>query len=126
MAIAIAAITLSNWQGNATIALRISNDQTFVSSAGNIWLKTLGNPAGKGDFYQQFACTLTGNNLAIPAISLDSTTDSPDNPAAKYKAFLVDTSTGDVVQSFGPAFSLTPADASTTWAAIFTASQGAS
>ncbi|WP_420239210.1 hypothetical protein ACOBR2_06405 [Telmatobacter bradus] len=119
MAISIASITLSNWQGDSTIALRIDVDQTFTSEAGNIWLKTLGNPAGKGDFYQQFACTVSGNNLTLPEISLDSTTDSPDNPAARYRAVLVDTSTGDVLQRFGPAFSLAPGDASTTWPAIF-------
>jgi hypothetical protein len=77
------------------------------------------SPAGQGDFYIQSACTVSGNTLTIPAISLDSTTDSPDNPSARYSAFLVDTSTGDTIQAFGSSFSLSPDSASTTWPAIF-------
>jgi hypothetical protein len=119
MAISISSVALSDWQGGSTVALRIKIGATFTSLAGNIWLKTMDSPAGQGDFYIQSACTVSGNTLTIPAISLDSTTDSPDNPSARYSAFLVDTSTGDTIQAFGSSFSLSPDSASTTWPAIF-------
>lgn len=119
MAISISSVVLSDWQGGSTVALRIKIGATFTSLAGNIWLKTMDSPAGQGDFYIQSACTVDKNTLTIPAISLDSTTDSPDNPSARYSAFLVDTSTGDTIQAFGPSFSLSPDSASTTWPAIF-------
>jgi len=123
MSVEIASLVISGWQGGSSVSLRIDTDQTFTSSAGNVWPCTIkSNPASLGTFYQLYACAITGTELTIPQISLDSTVDSVDNPAATYSASFVDTSCGQIIQPFGAgSFSVPPSPSSTTWAKIFAA-----
>ena len=126
--ITIASVTVPNWQGNTSgIVLRVYFNEAFTAASGNIYPKTIYSnaavAASLGTFYQTNACTVTGTSLVIPAITLDSTTDSPDNPGASYSAVLWDSTTGKPIQMFGtfPSFVLDPTHTSATWAAIFTA-----
>jgi hypothetical protein len=128
--ITIASVTVPNWQGNtAGIVLRIYFNEAFTAASGTIYPKTVySNAAGVaslGTFYQTNACTVTGTSLEIPAITLDSTTDSPDNPGASYSAVLWDSTTGKPIQPFGTfrSFVLDPTHTSATWSAIFAASE---
>jgi hypothetical protein len=127
--IAIAAVTIPNWSGNTSgISLRVYNNQNFLAQSGTLYPATVQNnlkAAGLGTFFQSFACTVASGALTIPALALDSTADSPDNPAATYSAVFWDGASGQPIQPFGSAaaFSLSPAPTSTTWAAIFTAAE---
>ena len=123
--VTIASATIPNWQGNTLgVVLRIYNNASFSAQSGTIYPQSmLTNPAGLGTFFQAFTCTVSGGSLVIPAITLDSTTDSPDNPQATYTAVIYATSSGQPVQTFGttPTFYLNPAPTSTTWQAIYAA-----
>lgn len=122
--ISIASISVPNWQGNSSgIQLRIYANCSFTAQSGTFY--PLGNvhaSPNAGQFYQLYACTVSSGSLVIPAVTLDSTADSPDDPSATYSAYLWDSNTGKLIQSFGTfgAFSLSPSPTSTTWAAIFT------
>jgi hypothetical protein len=122
--ISIASVTISGWQGNTSgVQLLIYTNQSFTSASGNIYPQSIRcAPASLGTFYQTYTCTVSSGSLVIPAVTLDSTTDSPDNPDATFSAVLFDSTSGKQIQTFGTfsSFSLDPSPASTTWAAIFT------
>jgi hypothetical protein len=124
--ITIAAVTLADWRGNAAVSLRIYTNADFTAQSGNIHPKSVqSNGASLGTFYRSVDCTVdgAGNALTIPQLQLDSTVDSPDNPAATYSAVLFDETSGEPVQQFGTRGSFAmPADpANTSWATIFAA-----
>ena len=63
-----------------------------------------GNPnedeAVSSNFFISVVCTLAGTVLSIAAVTLKSTTDSLDNPSAKYGAFFY-TNEGEQIAPFG-------------------------
>jgi hypothetical protein len=123
--ITIASVTIPGWQGNSSgVQLRIYTNQSFTAASGTIYPKSVTlAPSSLGTFFQSYTCSVSAGSLIIPAVTLDSTVDSPDNPNASYSAVLFDSQSGKQIQSFGTfaAFSLNPSPTSTTWAAIFTA-----
>lgn len=128
--VTIQSATIPNWQGASdTVALFILVNASFTAATGTIYPAThrdhlpYGGRQSIGAFYLSAACTVSGNNLTIPAIELDSTEDSPDNPSATFSAVLWDTSVGQPIQPFGtfPAFALAPSPTPTSWAVIFEA-----
>ena len=130
MHITISSVTIPNWQGTSdSVSLLIYINGAFTAETGTLYPLTVstGLPYGGhqsvGTFYQSFPCTVSSGTLTIPSITIDSTTDSPDNPAATYSAVLWDTTVGIPIQMFGTlaAWSLNSSPTSTTWAAIFTA-----
>ena len=127
--ITIASVAVPNWQGNTSaIALRIFTNEPFTAQSGTIYPATVHanlKAAGLGTFFGSFSCSVSSTILTIPAITLDSTADSPDNSGATYSAVLWDGASGQPIQPFGSAtsFSLPPSPVSTTWAAIFTNSE---
>ena len=123
--ITIASVTIPGWQGNtAGVSLRIYANAPFTAESGTIYPQSvMTNPISLGTFFQSYACTVASGALTIPAVELDSTVDSPDNPDATYSAVLWDGASGQPIQQFGTRsqFTLSPSPTSTTWAAIFTA-----
>jgi hypothetical protein len=122
--ITIAAATIPNWQGNTTgVSLRIYANEAFTATSGNMYgLGVQKNPASLGTFFLSVACTVSGGALVVPAVEIDSTTDSPDNSAATYSAVLWDGASGRAVQSFGTfAQFAVPPTTPTTWQALFAA-----
>lgn len=122
MAITIASVTIPGWQGNSTgVQLRIYTNASFTAARGTLYPKsnTLA-PQSIGTFFQSHACTMSSGSLVIPAVIIDSTTDSVDNPDATHTAVLWDSASGQLIQPFFSSFSLDPSPTSTTWAAIFT------
>jgi len=123
--ITIAAVTIPNWQGNATgIVLRLYANESFTAQSGSFYPRGVQcNPASLGTFFQAVTCSVVGGALTIPSFTLDSTTDSPDNPDASYSAVLWDSASGKPVQSYGTfaAFALPAEPTPTTWSAIFLA-----
>ena len=123
--VTIASVTIPGWQGNTSgIVLRVYTNSDFTAQTGTPYPCSIkANLASLGTFYQSHACTVSGGSLTIPAVTIDSTTDSPDNPDATYSAVLWDTTTGVQIQTFGTfaRFQLIPSPTSTTWAAIFAA-----
>lgn len=123
--ITIASVTVPNWQGNTSgVQLRIYTNASFTAASGTLYPQSnIYLSQTIGTFYQVYSCTVSSGSLVIPAVVIDSTTDSPDNPAATFSAVLFDAQSGKQIQSFGTfaAFSLNPTPTSTTWAAIFAA-----
>lgn len=131
--ITITTTTINIWQGvGDSIALFVLVNAPFTSSDGGMYPATVerhlpyaGRPAS-GTCYFSVACEVGGggSTLTIPAITLPSTTDSPDNPATSYSALLWDTAAGAPLQQFGTfsRWTLQPSyDGSTniTWADVF-------
>jgi hypothetical protein len=123
--ITIASVTIPGWQGNTSgVQLRIYTNSSFTAESGTLYPQSnIYLSQTIGTFYQSYACSVSSGSLVIPAVTIDSTTDSPDNPAATYSAVLWDSQSGKQIQPLGTfgQFSLTPSPTSTTWAAIFTA-----
>jgi len=123
--ISIASVTVPGWQGNTSgVTLRVYINTAFSAATGTLYPQTVRcAPASLGTFFREYACSVSSGALVIPAVSLDSTVDSPDNPNATYTAELHDSASGKAIQQFGTfsTFPLAPAPTSTTWAAIFTA-----
>lgn len=121
--ITIASATIPGWQGNTQgIVLRIYANSSFTAESGTIYPASVRtNSPALGTFYQSYACTVADGALTIPAITIDSTTDSPDNPDATYSAVIWDTTSGQQVQNFGTlaTWQLQPSPTATTWSAIF-------
>jgi hypothetical protein len=123
--ITIASVTIPGWQGNTSgVTLRIYTNASFTAESGTLYPKSnTCAPSSLGTFFQSYACTVSSGTLVVPAVTIDSTADSPDNPDATFSAVLFDSQSGKQIQSFGTfgQFSLNPSPTSTTWAAIFTA-----
>lgn len=123
--ITISSVTIPGWQGSSLgVVLRIYTNSDFTAETGTLYPRSvITNTASLGTFFQSYSCSVSGGSLTIPSVTLDSTTDSPDNPDATYSAVLWDTATGLQVQPFGTytAFRLPPSPTSTSWAAIFSA-----
>jgi hypothetical protein len=121
--VTIASTTIPGWQGNSSgVMLRIYANKSFTAASGTLYPKS--NPCAPvslGTFFQLFACTVSSGSLVIPSVTIDSTTDSVDNPDATYTAVLWDSTSGKQIQPFFSSFALSPTPASTTWAAIFSA-----
>ncbi len=119
--ITIASTVIPGWQGNSSgKQLRIYANKSFTAASGTLYPKS--NPcasASLGTFFQSYACTVSSSSLVVPVVTIDSTTDSPDNPDATYTAVLWDSTTGKQIQPFFSSFSLSPEPTSTTWAVIF-------
>src|ERR1017187_6132181 len=119
--ITIASVTISGWQGNSTgVVLRVYTNASFTAATGTLYPKsnTLA-PQSIGTFFQSYGCTVSSGCLVIPAVIIDSTTDSVDNPDATFSAVLWDSESGQQIQPFFSQFALNPSPTSTTWAAIF-------
>jgi len=123
--ITISNIAIPNWQGNTQgVQLRVFTNGSFTASNGNVNPATFqSNPASLGTFFRTYTCSVSGSTLTVPTVTLDSTTDSIDNPSASYSAVLFDTNSGKPIQPFGTytSFSLSPSPTSTTWGNIFAA-----
>ena len=123
--ITIASVTVPNWQGSASgVSLRVYANQSFTAQSGNIVPKSvLSNLASLGTFFDSTACTVSAGSLTIPAVTLESTVDSPDEPGATYSAVLWDGASGQPIQTFGTqgSFPVQSTPTNTTWAAIFSA-----
>ena len=126
-AITIATVTIPNWNNGPVtgVALYVYCNAAFTASDGTIVPQTQrpNVTTGLGTFFQIEICTTSGSSLVVPAITLESTTDSPDNPNATYSAVLWDTNSNQFIQTFGTFtnFSLPNSPTSTTWDAVFTA-----
>ena len=125
--ISIASVSIPNWDLSSDVSLRIYPLQSFIAADGSI--VAAGTPSEdssqNNNFFQSVACTLSGSTLAIAACTLESTTDSLDNPAAQYGAFFF-TNEGQKIAAFAEfaAFSLPAAPTSTTWKDIAIAQRG--
>ena len=123
----IALVAIPNWELGPDVLLRIYALQSFVAADGII--VAAGNPsedaAQNCNFFQSVACTLAGTTLTIAACTLESTTDSQDNPSATYGAWFY-TTEGQRIGAFAEfaTFSLPALPASTTWKAIAIAQGG--
>jgi hypothetical protein len=126
--ISIASVAINNWELGSDVQLRVYPLESFVSADGD--LNSAGDPSEDSsqndNFFQAVACTLAGTVLTIAACTLESTTDSLDNPAAKYGAFFF-TTEGQNLGAFAEfaSFALPAAPTSTTWNAIAVAQGGA-
>jgi hypothetical protein len=125
--ISIASVAIPNWDLSSDVALRIFALQSFIAADGNIL--SAGTPSEDStqndNFYESVACTLSGSTLTVAACTLESTTDSLDNPAAQYGAYFF-TNEGQRIAAFAEfaAFALPASPASTTWKAIAIAQRG--
>jgi len=125
--ISIASLTVPDWQGSASgVTLRIYNNDSFTTPGNTFHPKSVvptPNRPTAGTFYKELTCTVSSGVLTIPSFTIDSTTDSTDNPGATYSAALWDSQSGTPIQTFGTfaVFSINPSPTSTTWAAIFAA-----
>ena len=125
--ISIASVSIPNWQRDSDVQLRVYPLASFEAADGAIVAQ--GTPSQDqtvaGNFYTAAACTLSGTTLSIASLTLESTTDSLDNPAATYGAFFY-TAEGEQICPFGnfSNFVLPAAPTSTTWAAIELAQAG--
>ena len=123
--ITISSANIYGWTGNnSNVELLIYTNGSFTSANGNIYPASIPtNPASLGTFYQVYPCTSANSILTLPAVTLDSTTDSVDNPAATYSAVFFDAGSGLQIQPFGTqqSFSLSPTPTTTTWGNIFAA-----
>jgi hypothetical protein len=121
--ITIASVDIAGWQGNASgISLRIYANQSFTAQSGDIIPRSvLANPASLGTFFKSVACTVASGVLTIPAVTLDSTVDSTDNPDATYSAVFWDGTSNLPIQTFGHRgqFPVPVSPTPTTWAALF-------
>ena len=121
--ITISSATVAGWQGNSSgVKLRVYTNDDFIASDGSIYPKSVvNNPPALGTFFQEYACSVSSGSLVIPAVTLDSTTDSTDNPDASYSAVLWDSVSGTKIQQFGtrPSFTLQPTPVNITWSQIF-------
>jgi hypothetical protein len=119
--ITIASATLPNWELSSDVVLRIYPLESFISADSN--LNEAGIPsedaAQNNNYFQAVSCTLSGTTLTIASCTLESTTDSPDNPTAKYGAYFF-TSEGQNLGAFAQfaAFALPASPTSTSWHAI--------
>jgi hypothetical protein len=119
--ITIAAAAIYNWQLGSDVQLRIYALESFYAADG--FEVAAGNPSEDADassnFYGVVACTVSGSQLNIPSFTLESTTDSPTNPSARYGAYFY-TLEGQRIGPFGEfaSFSLPSTPTSTTWGAI--------
>ena len=125
--ITIASVTIPNWQLSSDVQLRIYALQNFTAADSTIEAAGVPSqdPTQSGNFFQAVSCSLAGSSLTIASCTLESTTDSLDNPAAQYGAFFY-TTEGVYIGAFGQfaAFSLPAAPTSTTWEAIAVAQRG--
>jgi hypothetical protein len=122
--IQIQSANISGWQGNSVgVQLRIYTNSSFTATSGNLYPQTVPNPASLGSFYQVYSCTVSGSTLTLPAVNLDSTTDSIDNPSATFSAVLWDSVSGKQIQQFGTesTFALAPSPTTTSWGNVFIA-----
>lgn len=101
--ITIASTTVNNWQGpTAGVVLNVYVNSSFAAASGNLYPQSVpSNPASLGTFYLSVPCTVSGNVLTIPTLTLDSTTDSTDNSSARYSAVFFDTLSQKAIQTFG-------------------------
>ena len=124
--ISIASTTIPNWNVGSDVQLRIYPLQSFVAADGTII--SAGIPSEdtsqNENFYLLVDCTLVGTSLTIAACTLESTTDSQDNPSAEYGAYFF-TTEGQRICAFAEyaAFSLPASPTSTTWSAIAVAQE---
>ncbi len=125
--ISIASVSVPNWELGSDVQLRIYPLQSFIAADGTI--VAAGTPsedaAQSGNFFTPVTCTLTGTTLTIAACSLESTSDSQDNPSASYGAFFY-TTEGQRIGAFAEFanFVLAAAPTSTSWSAIAVAQGG--
>lgn len=106
--------TIYRWPGS-TAFLRIYCNSAFFNSTGAFIGQ--GNAASVNSYYLQVLCTVVGNVLYIPSFQIDSTTDSPTNPAATYTAVLF-TSNGARVGNFLANFGVPQIPANQTWMSL--------
>jgi len=125
--ISIAAISIPNWELGSDVQLRIYPLQSFIAADDTI--EAAGIPSEDSsqsdNFFLPVACTLSGTTLAIASCTLESTTDSLDNPSATYGAYFY-TTEGQRIAAFGEfaSFVLPSAPTNTTWQAIAVAQGG--
>lgn len=127
--ITIASVTVPNWELTSDVQLRLYALESFVAADGT--LVAAGVPSEdcsqNNNFFQAVNCTLSGTTLTIAACTLESTSDSMDNPEARYGAFFF-TTEGQLIGAFGEfaSFALPASPTSTTWGAIAVAQAGGS
>ena len=125
--ITIASVNTPNWDLTSDVVLRIYPLQSFIAADGTMIAAGIPSEdsAQNNNFYQSVACSLSGTTLTIASCTLESTTDSQDNPSAQYSAYFF-TTEGQRLGCFAEfaAFSLPAAPTSTTWNAIAIAQRG--
>jgi hypothetical protein len=125
--ITIASVNLPNWDLSSDVQLRIYALESFTAADNSVIAAGVPSEdvALSDNFFQAVACTLSGTTLAIAGCTLESTTDSLDNPSAQYAAYFY-TTEGQRIGAFAGfgAFILPATPASTTWAAIAVAQVG--
>ena len=127
--ITIATVNIPNWELTSDVQLRVYALDSFEAADGT--LVVAGVPSEdssqNNNFFQAVSSTLSGSTLTIASVTLESTTDSLDNPAARYGAYFF-TTEGQFIGAFGEfaSFSLPSSPTSTTWAAIAIAQAGGS
>jgi len=125
--ITIASVSIPNWDLSNDVALRIYALQPFIAADGAIISAGLPSEDStqSGNFFQSVACSLSGQTLTIASCTLESTTDSLDNPSALYGAYFY-TNEGQRIGAFAEfaAFVLPASPTSTTWKAIAIAQRG--
>jgi hypothetical protein len=125
--ISIASVSVPNWELGPDVQLRIYALQSFIAADATI--VAAGTPSEdasqSGNFYQPVACSLSGSTLTVAACTLESTSDSQDNPSATYGAYFY-TTEGQRIGAFAEFanFVLPAAPTSTTWEAIAIAQGG--
>lgn len=125
--ITIASASVPNWELSSDVQLRIYPLQSFIAADSTI--EGAGTPSEDStqndNDYIAVNCTLSGTTLTIASCTLESTTDSLDNPGAQYGAYFF-TNEGQRLGVFAEfaTFSLPASPTSTTWAAIAEAQKG--
>lgn len=119
--ISIASVSIPNWQLGPDVVLRIYSLESFVAADNSIVAAGIPSEdsSQNDNFFEPVACSLSGTTLTIAACALLSTSDSLDNPAARYGAFFF-TTEGQRIGAFAEfaCFSLPASPTSTTWKAI--------
>jgi len=106
-------ITVSSWRYPMVqgIKVRIYPNNTFLTSDGSLVKR---GQVGVSQWYKEYSCTVSGTNVTLPTMTLDSTTDS-DVPSASYTAIFFD-SKGNKIDTYYNAFRVPSTYGSTvTW-----------
>lgn len=95
--VTINSVTVGSWRYPMTqgVKVRVYPNNTFLSSSGTLVQR---GQFGATQWYREASCTVSGSNITIPSMSIDTTDDS-DVPAASYTAYFVDAK-GNKIDTF--------------------------
>jgi hypothetical protein len=85
--VTVSSLAVTGWRFPMTaVKVRVYPNNTFLTSEGELIQK---GEVGRSAWYREYNCTVTGSQITLPAMTLDSTDDS-DVPAASYSAIFFD------------------------------------